>query len=75
MAAGSQLRRPISSDSSIDGIMSDHTEAATITPAAKPMKIFWVRSSDLLRVKSTVEAPTSVPANGINIIDSQLIIH
>ena len=64
-AAGSQLMRPIGSDSSNDGMMSDHTEAATITPAAKPNSALLSCEATLWRAKSTAEAPSTVPRNGM----------
>ena len=39
-AAGINAYFPISSDISIAGIRSDHTDAATITPDANPRSIF-----------------------------------
>ena len=74
IAAGSQLHRPIASDRSMAGIISDHTDAATITPAANPSKIFCSRAETVLRTNSTVEAPTIVPAKGIAKIDRVSII-
>ncbi len=38
--AGNTFINPSESDISMAGISSDHTEAATITPAAKPMSDF-----------------------------------
>ena len=39
-AAGTKANFPISAAISMDGISSDQTEAATITPEAKPRSIF-----------------------------------
>ena len=66
--AGSQLSLSKCAESSIEGIMSDHTEAATITPAAKPRSVVCRRCEGLRRAKSTVEAPTIVPTRGIRSI-------
>ena len=68
IAAGSQLRLSKCSDSSSDGIISDHTDAATITPAAKPSRALCRREDTLLRTNSTVDAPSAVPKNGIAMI-------
>lgn len=45
---------PISSAISIEGMSRDQTEAATITPAAKPRKIFWVAGFRSSRKKNTM---------------------
>jgi hypothetical protein len=45
--------------------MSDHTDAATMTPAAKPSSALWMRDETLRRANNTVEAPTTVPKNGM----------
>ena len=39
-AAGTNASLPIGSDISIAGISRDHTDAATITPAANPERAF-----------------------------------
>ena len=59
-AAGSQPGTPWLSASSMAGISRLHTEAATITPAAKPRKIRWAPSVTRLRKKKTIEAPRTV---------------
>ena len=41
IAAGTNASFPIEDELSIEGIISDHTEAATITPAANPKRNFW----------------------------------
>ena len=50
---------------SIEGISSDHTEAATITPDAKPRRAFWSSAGISFRMKNTKAEPNAVPANGI----------
>ena len=42
MDAGRNARRPIASHIFIDGIKSDQTDAATITPDANPKSVFWM---------------------------------
>jgi hypothetical protein len=54
----------------IAGMISDHTEAATITPAAKPRSAFCTRAETSWRAKSTDEAPSIVP----NIGKSSIVI-
>ena len=53
---------------SIDGIISDHTDAAIITPEANPSKNFWNFSLILFLVKKTIAEPKEVPKNGIKSI-------
>ena len=61
-AAGTTLLPVIS----IDGISSDHTLAATITPLAKPSSVFCRRSGISFRMKKTNADPSIVPARGSN---------
>ena len=57
------------------GISSDHTLAATITPLAKPNRVFCNRSGISLRIKNTNAEPSIVPASGSSIpIISVLIV-
>ena len=50
------------------GISRDHTDAATITPAANPDRIFWTFAFMLSFLKKkTMAAPSVVPRNGIRI--------
>lgn len=72
-AAGIQLMRPISSARSIAGMTNDHTEAATMTPAAKPSNALCRRCDTLCRAKSTVEAPMTVPTSGARSISVVVI--
>ena len=51
---------------SMDGINKDHTDAATITPAANPYRTFSTLLFSLSFIKKTIAAPNTVPANGIN---------
>ena len=63
-AAGKKLSLPRCSLRSIAGIKRLHTDAATITPAAKPISI---RSSFLFivpRIKNTAAEPSAVPKTG-----------
>lgn len=62
-AAGTTLSRAIS----IDGISSDHTLAATITPLANPSSVFCSRSGMSFFMKKTNADPSIVPIKGINI--------
>ena len=48
----------------MDGIRSDHTDAATMTPAAKAQKTFFHILTDSFFIKYTHAAPSVVPANG-----------
>ena len=50
---------------SIAGISSDHTDAATITPEAKPNSDFCNRTDISPRIKNTKAEPSIVPSNGI----------
>ena len=50
----------------MEGMSSDHTEAATITPEAKPNSDFCKRGDMSFFMKKTNEAPNIVPNNGIN---------
>ncbi len=71
-AGGSQPIRPSSSDLSMAGSRSDQTEAAIITPAAKPVKIFCIAGRICPRIRYTMAAPDTVPMNGI--INPQMIL-
>ena len=50
---------------SIEGIKSDHTDAATMTPAANPINIFSIFLLILFLIKNTIADPSKVPMNGI----------
>ena len=51
---------------SIAGSSRLQTEAATITPAAKPVRARCTSSLKLFRIKKTQAAPSVVPAKGIS---------
>ena len=51
---------------SMAGMSSDHTEAASITPEAKPSSDFRKRGDMSFFIKKTNDAPNIVPNNGIN---------
>ena len=65
MDAGRNARRPIASHIFIDGIKSDQTDAATITPDANPKSVFWMIGFNSFFKKKTQAAPAVVPTNGI----------
>ena len=65
-AAGSTDHRPLSAAISIEGISSDHTDAATITPDAKPSNVFCNRTDISPFMKNTKAEPSIVPSSGIN---------
>ena len=44
----------------------DHTDAATITPDAKPSSDFCSRADISFRIKNTKAEPSIVPSSGIN---------
>ena len=48
------------------GISRLQTEAATITPAAKPVSARWVFRRRLFFIRKTHAAPRDVPKKGIN---------
>ena len=52
---------------SIAGIRRLHTEAATITPAAKPVKARCIAAGSVLRMMNTHAAPETVPIKGSKI--------
>jgi hypothetical protein len=57
------------------GIKRDHTDAATITPAANPINVFCILAGNLSFIKKTQADPSVVPAKGIsNAINNPLII-
>ncbi len=51
---------------SMAGMSSDQTEAATITPDAKPSKDFCTRSGMSFFIKNTKAEPSIVPSKGIS---------
>ncbi len=48
------------------GMSKDQTEAATITPDAKPSSDFCTRSSMSPLIKKTNAEPSIVPSNGMS---------
>ena len=64
--AGSHATFPCSVAMSIEGIKSDHTDAAIITPDANPSNTFSTRLSIPFFIKNTIAEPRVVPSNGIN---------
>ena len=50
---------------SMAGIISDHTDAATITPEAKPSSTFCSSAGISRFIKNTKADPRAVPRNGI----------
>lgn len=73
-AAGSHSLRPALTDISIDGKMSDHMLAATITPDAKPSSSFLTLAAISVRSKNTMAEPNKVPRKGSNRIGNMLCI-
>ena len=54
-------------DCSIAGINRLQMDAATMTPAAKPVSARWMLSLSAFLMKNTHAAPSDVPRNGIRI--------
>ena len=57
--------KPAGADISMAGIKSDHIEAATITPAAKPKRTLFIKGLILSFMKKTQADPKTVPITGI----------
>jgi hypothetical protein len=66
MAAGTTDHFPELASISIAGISSDHTEAATITPEAKPNNDFCKRGDISSFIRNTNAAPSMVPNKGMS---------
>jgi len=64
--AGTKDHRPMSAACSIAGSSRLQMEAATMTPAAKPVSARCTISPKLFRIKKTQAAPSVVPAKGIS---------
>ena len=64
--AGSTDHFPISPHISIEGISSDHTDAAIITPAANPKSVFCSSSDICLPVRNTIADPSMMPTIGMS---------
>ena len=65
MNAGTNANCPKEEDWSIEGIIRLQIEAATITPAANPVRQRWTIRLSSFFIKKTKQAPSVVPANGI----------
>ena len=65
--AGTKENFPSFPDCSIDGSKRLQTEAATITPDAKPVSALCTCAFKFFFIKITQAAPTEVPKNGIRI--------
>ena len=65
MAAGTTDHTPLSAFISIAGISNDHTDAATITPEAKPNNVFCNRADISFFIINTKAEPSIVPNSGI----------
>ena len=65
-AAGITAHLPISAPISMDGISSDQTDAATITPEAKPKSDFCNLADISSFIKNTKADPSIVPSSGIS---------
>ena len=65
-AAGTTLHLPLSASICIAGISSDQTDAATITPDAKPRSDFCTHGEISSFMKKTNAAPSIVPSSGIS---------
>lgn len=74
-AAGAKDHFPSSSDRSIAGISRLQTDAAVITPAAKPVSPFCRPSDIAFFIKNTLAAPREVPKNGSRSPYNASIIH
>ena len=64
--AGTKEKLPIADERSMAGISRLHTEAATITPAAKPFNARCTASLKDFFIKKTHAAPKEVPRKGIS---------
>ena len=73
-AAGRKASLPMAALISMAGIRRDQTEAATITPEAKPKSAFCIRGAIAWRRKNTQKAPAAVPRKGI-IIPTKICIN
>ena len=71
--AGSHDHFPCSSDISMAGISSDQTDAAIMTPDAKPSSNFPSFASISFFMKKTIADPRTVPRKGIAIIIKSFI--
>ena len=66
--AGIQATTCCASASFIAGMSNDQTDAATITPAAKPKSVFCILAATLSPRNMALDEPITVPTNGIIIM-------
>ena len=64
--AEATLHLPLPSSIAIDGMSNDHTDAATITPEAKPNSHFCRRTDISSLIRKTKAEPSIVPNRGIS---------
>ena len=64
MAGGTTAEAPF--PISMDGMISDHTDAATMTPDANPSRTFCTTDGMSRFIKKTKADPSAVPRKGIN---------
>ena len=64
--AGKKAQRPIFADCPMAGTIRLQIEAATMTPAAKPVSARWIETDSSRRRKNTQPAPAAVPRKGIS---------
>ena len=76
-AAGGKAHAPSLADGSMAGIRRLHMDAATITPAAKPVSARCSMGLISRFMKNTSAAPSDVPINGISMprITSVMVSH
>ena len=65
-AAGRKDQVPRCADCSMAGSSRLQMEAATMTPAAKPVRARWTSELKVFRMKKTQAAPKVVPAKGMS---------
>ena len=65
ITAGRNASRPKSAEDSMEGIISDQTLAATMTPLANPRRSFCSFSFICCPIKKTQAEPKTVPKKGI----------
>ena len=72
-AAGNHITPPCRSAISRLGISSDHTDAATMTPEAKPKRSLCKERAMDPRTRKTIAAPRTVPKKGRRRIGGMLL--
>ena len=73
ISAGTHAIFPCASAMSMDGMSSDHMDAAIMTPAANPSSAFSTIGDIFSFIRNTIAAPRVVPANGINNVTNSAI--